>query len=90
MYAEIEARRAVGYVQPGLVVIAATDVLGVEAGLAEARRAVEERDPLFVTISRNTPFVDPLRPDPRFQALLRELHYVDFDPAAPLAVEVAS
>ena len=84
VYAELDARRATGYVQPGLLVVAAHDVFGLEAGLAEARRAVEERDPLFVTIARNTVWMDPLRPDPRFQALLRELNYPDFDPAAPM------
>ena len=84
VYAELEAKRARGYLQPALVMVAATEVIGIDAGLAEARRAIEERDPLFVTIARNTAFVDPLRPDPRFQALLRELHYPDFDPAAPV------
>ena len=77
--AEPDGRRAMGYVQPGLLVVAALDVLGLEAGLAEARRSVDERDPLFVTIARNTVWMDPLRPDPRFQALLRELNYPGFD-----------
>ena len=81
VYAEIDARRAHGYVQPALLVVAATEVHGPAAGLAEARRAVDDRDPAFVTIARNTPYLDPLRADSRFQALLRELHYPDFDPA---------
>ncbi len=84
VYAEIDARRAHGYVQPALLVVAATDVHGPAAGLAEARRAVDDRDPAFVTIARNTPYLDPLRADPRFQALLRELHYPDFDPGTPV------
>ena len=89
VYAEIDARRARGYVQPGLLVVAATDVHGLDAGLAEARRAIDDRDPIFVTIARNTPYVDRLRADSRFQALLRELHYPDFDPAAPGATPSA-
>ena len=81
-YAELEARRAQGYLQPGLVCVAAADVLGIDAGISEVARAVDDLDPLFVTIARNTPMLDPMRSDPRFQALVAKLNLPGYDPTA--------
>ena len=46
---------------------------------------IEDKDPLFVTIARNAPYVDVMRDDPRFQALVATLNFADFDPTAKRA-----
>ena len=81
-YAELQARRAQGYLQPGLVCVAAADVLGIDAGISEVARAVDDLDPLFVTIARNTPMLDPMRSDPRFHSLVAKLNLPGYDPTA--------
>ena len=45
-----------------------------ENALKWIERGIEERHPLFVMQLGSEPFYDALRPDPRFQALLRKLH----------------
>ena len=82
VFGEIDEKRSRGYVQPGIISFAAAEVLGLDAGIAEVRRAIEDMDPVFITIARNAPFLDVLRPDPRFQALIAKLNYPDNDPAA--------
>ena len=79
---EAMAPSANRYVQPSLLIATMVDVLGMDAGIAEMRRALDDRDPGLVTIVRNTPFVDALRGDARFREMVRELDYQDFDPAA--------
>jgi hypothetical protein len=37
-------------------------------------KAVAERHPVVITQIKEEPFYDPIRPDPRFQALLRKLN----------------
>jgi len=37
------------------------------------RRALDERDPLFVIMARNWPYYDELRADPRFLSIVEEL-----------------
>jgi hypothetical protein len=47
-----------------------------DAALKWLAQAVAERDPKIVFL-RTKPFWDPLRPDPRFQALLRKMRLTD-------------
>jgi serine/threonine-protein kinase len=70
---EAAARGAREYLQPSMMAAAAVAVEGMDAGIAWVRRALEERDPLFVSMARSWPYYDPLRPDPRFQAILAML-----------------
>ncbi len=79
---EAMAPSANRYVQPSLLIATMVDVLGLDAGIAEMRRALDDRDPGLVTIVRNTTFVDALRGDARFRAMVGELHYQGYDPAA--------
>ena len=86
VYDELVARRAHSYVQPGIFAMAAADVAGIDAGIDEVRRAIEEKDPEFVTIARSVPMLDVLRADPRFHELVRALKLPNWD-AAPRTVQ---
>ena len=45
----------------------------IEQALTWMERAIEERDPIIVPI-KTYPFMDPLRGNPRFNSLLRQMH----------------
>jgi TolB-like protein len=45
----------------------------IEQALIWMERAIDERDPIIIPI-KTYPFLDPLRSDPRFNALLRKMH----------------
>ena len=47
-----------------------------DRALAGLDQAVRERDPYLVYVKTN-PFLDPLRKEPRFQAIERELKFPD-------------
>jgi len=70
LLAELESRSAREYVPPLHVAFVQAPLGQTEATLALLRRGLEERNALFWAWSRSSPVFDPLRPDPRFQAIL--------------------
>jgi hypothetical protein len=71
----MEARSARGYVQPSMLAPAAAAVGDMDQAIAMARRALDERDPVFVTLARSWPFLDQLRTDHRFLDIVRRLNF---------------
>ncbi len=82
LYAELSARAEHEYVQPAMASFAAAKVLGVDEGLALLRRAVEERDPVILTLVRSWPPMAVLQADPRFYEIVRPLNLPNFGPPA--------
>jgi len=75
VYDELITRSASEYIQPGMLAIAASAVGETAQAIALAQRAVDERDPIFVIISRTWPEFKKLRLDPRFNEVLGQLNF---------------
>ena len=73
LFREAEARADREYLQPSMLTSAAAAVGAIDRAIDYARRAVEERDPLFVMLARTYPFYDVLRDDPRFGEVIAAL-----------------
>ena len=73
LYAELRARAERGYVQPAMASFAAAHVVDVDEGLALVRRAVEERDPIILTLVRIWPPMAIMHADPRFFEIVAPL-----------------
>jgi tetratricopeptide (TPR) repeat protein len=75
LYLELDERSRREHVQPSMLSAAAAAVGERDAAIVFARRAVDERDPLFVTLARSWPGYDLLREDPRFQEIVAALGF---------------
>jgi tetratricopeptide (TPR) repeat protein len=73
VYREVEARSAREYVQPAMLAPATAAVGDMERAIAIARRAIEDRDPLFIMLARTWPGYDQLRTDARFLEIVGQL-----------------
>lgn len=82
LYAELSERSEREYLQPAMVSFAAARVVGVDEGLALLRRAVEDRDPVVVSLVRNWPTMAVLRADPRFNEIVGPLNLPNWPPRA--------
>ncbi len=80
VYRELAERSTTAYVQPSMLCSAAADVIGVDEGIAIARRAIDDRDPFIVVLARTWPGYATLRTDPRFGALVRQLELPNHEP----------
>jgi serine/threonine-protein kinase len=80
VYREMEARSAREYVQPSMLAAAAAAVGDMDAAIAIAQRALDERDPLFVLLARTWLGFDRLRSDVRFLDIVGRLHLPDWKP----------
>ncbi len=74
--AELHERAALSYVPPSAVAWTMLGLGDIDGTFEWLGRAVEVRDPWIIPI-RTHPVFDPLRPDPRFQALLRRMNLAD-------------
>jgi len=72
-YLELEARSSREFIQPAMLAPAAAAVGEMNKAIAFARRAVDERDPLLITLTRTWPEYDWLRDDTRFLEIVDEL-----------------
>jgi TolB-like protein/DNA-binding winged helix-turn-helix (wHTH) protein/Tfp pilus assembly protein PilF len=63
------------YVMPSSMAAAYSDFGDKERALAWLEKAYTERDPWLGLTVRSEPAFDPLRPDPRFQSLLRRMNF---------------
>ena len=79
---EAEERSKREYMLPSMLAIAAEAAGERERSLAYVARAESERDPLFVLLARLWPEYDPLRNDPRFNAILDRLRLPGYRPAS--------
>lgn len=82
VYRELAERSTTTYVQPSMLCSAAADVIGLDEGIAFARRAIHDRDPFFVMQARTWPGYAKLPADPRFGDVVRQLKYPNREPAA--------
>jgi serine/threonine-protein kinase len=76
---ELEERAKTVYVQPSMLCSAASDAIGVNEGIAFARRALDDRDPLFVMLARTWPLYATLRADLRFRDVVRQLNLPNWE-----------
>jgi len=74
IFAEARERETREYMQPCMMIYAAAAAGDMDTAIMYADRAECERDPLFVVLARLWPEYDPLRPDPRFRAIVDRLH----------------
>ena len=74
VYQEMEVRSVREYVQPSMLMAAAACVGEMDRAVTIARRALEERDPLFVMLARTWPGYARLRTDARFIEIVRQLN----------------
>jgi serine/threonine-protein kinase len=84
LLAQIEAAETRGYVPPFTFALAHAGLDEWDAAFVWMDRAVEARDPLIMPI-RTYPFLDPVRSDPRFAALLEKMNLIDPGAAPPAA-----
>jgi serine/threonine-protein kinase len=71
-----EAMAASAYVPPSALALCHLGVDDWDAAFGCWDRAIEARDPLIMPI-RTYPFFDPVRGDPRYQALLRRMNLAE-------------
>jgi len=77
VYREVEARSAREYVQPSMLAPAAAAVGDMDGAIAiarRARRALDDKEPLFVMMARTWPVYDQLRTDSRFLEIVGRLN----------------
>ena len=82
LYAELTARSEREYLQPSILSFAAGHVVGIDEGLAMLRRAVEERDPVALSLVRGWQIMAVLRADPRFNEIVQPLNLPNWPPGA--------
>ena len=73
VYRELEARSAGDYVQPSMLAPAAAAVGERDRAIAFAQQALDDKDPLFVTLARTWPGYGQLRTDSRFLKIVSHL-----------------
>ena len=71
-----EKRRTHEYVPCVYMALTSVGLGDTERAMAWLHEAEEERDPELAFLNA-WPFFDPLRSDPRFQALLRRMHFLE-------------
>jgi hypothetical protein len=70
---QAEQMAEAGYVPPSTFMCCAIGLGDWDSAFEWMDRAIEARDPIIMPI-RSYPFLDPVRGDARFQALLRKMH----------------
>ena len=70
---QAERMAAAGYVPPSTFMFCAIGLGDWDAAFEWMDRAIEARDPIIMPI-KSFPFLDPVRGDARFQALLKKMH----------------
>jgi non-specific serine/threonine protein kinase len=80
VFRELEARSAREYVQPSMLALATAAVGDMDRAIAFAQRALEEKDLLFVMISRSWPGYARLRTDARFLQIVSQLGFPNWNP----------
>ena len=75
VYQELEARSARERFQPIMLASAAAAVGELDAAVTYAQMGLEQRDLLLVVMARTWPGLEPIREDPRMQAITQELRY---------------
>jgi TolB-like protein/Flp pilus assembly protein TadD len=73
LHAELVARAATGFIPATQLILSADAAGDREEALAYARKALDDREPPFILLTRHWPEFAGLRQDPRFAALLDEL-----------------
>jgi tetratricopeptide (TPR) repeat protein len=73
LHGELMARAARGHVAASHLALTAEAAGQHDQAMALARRAWDEREPSFILWARHAPPYRPLRADPRFAAILREM-----------------
>jgi TolB-like protein len=73
MLANLDQAARAGYVPPSSVAFVHLGLGNVDVAFEWLDRAIDERDPIIMPI-KTFPFLDPLRADPRFTALLRKMN----------------
>jgi adenylate cyclase len=72
-YRELEARSEREFIQPAMLSPAAAAIGDMDQAIAFAKRAVDEKDPLFVMLARTWPTYNQLRTDPRYLQIFNRL-----------------
>jgi TolB-like protein len=73
VYTELDARSRTEYVQPTVRAVAALGAGRREDVFRNLREAVEVRDPFFALLAMNWPPLAPIRGEPEFAQILREM-----------------
>ena len=75
VYRELEARSAREHIQPTALSIAALAAGEIDLAIGFARRAVDDKDGLFVMMARTWPDYEPLRRDATFREIVGRLGF---------------
>ena len=73
VFQELEARSAREYMQPAMLAAAAASMGEIDRSIKFAQQALDDRDPMFVMLTRSWPDYNNVRTDSRFQAIVSHL-----------------